>query len=589
MSNIYGDCTGTSASKYDLWLSVTENSYSVKDNTSTVSLVLAVKRNDSYASSAYNLNQSENSASISVGGAVKASCNLSIDTRDSATVTLCSYTGTFAHGSDGTLTLSVGGSFSMGGSGLSGGSVSGTFKCTALPRASSLSFSASSVVPGGEVTVSVSAASGSFTHKLLLSIGSYSVAYSLAAGEKSLALSIPETWANAVTKAKTGIISAVLTTYCGSTKIGAKNYNLNLTIPNTAEYLPSFSAVLTRGDNTVPAEWGVYVKGKSTLTVDIASESYAYGAAFGAVSVSVGDVMKTAVPSVFELTNEGEITVSVCLSDSRGYSVTKTESITVLPYTPPSVVLKDIYHCTADGTKNEEEAYLAAVFDETFSNVGGNAPVITVQYKTPTDAVFLSAGTANASPFVFGGSFSRAVSYKVMLGITDTLTREETFSSRILSSSAVSFNIRKGGLGAAFGCFAETEKELTVAWDLNLKGMLKYRDITSSITPCSTYLAGTNQNLRFYACMELVLLRAKFDVVSPIPAGAATVVGTITSNVPPVLNVLMANCNGGATILPQAYITCEGLIKIKTNETVPAGSNLYLNGFWFNSDIAEEF
>ena len=157
--NIYGSCSGSSGNKYDLWLNVAQNSQSIEDNKSNVTVRLYLKRNDGYSSSAYNLNEDSNSVTLKVGGKERVNKNLSIDTRNSTKVLLASWTGEVSHNDDGSLSLPVSGSFAMGGTGLSGGSVSGSFSCTDIPRASTLTLSKSSLNPLDSVGASLITAS----------------------------------------------------------------------------------------------------------------------------------------------------------------------------------------------------------------------------------------------------------------------------------------------------------------------------------------------------------------------------------------------------------------------------------------------
>jgi hypothetical protein len=84
----YGSCSGNAGSKYNIWLEVAENSQSIENNSSNITLKLKLKRNDGYSGSAYNLNENENFAKITVNGNIVVSKNLEIDTRNNVTVTL---------------------------------------------------------------------------------------------------------------------------------------------------------------------------------------------------------------------------------------------------------------------------------------------------------------------------------------------------------------------------------------------------------------------------------------------------------------------------------------------------------------------
>ena len=103
--NYYGSCSGTSATKYDLWINIAQNSQSVDDNQSNVTVKFYVKRNDGYSASAYNLNEEENSVKLTVNGNVLVSENIEIDTRNNVSFLLASWTGNLTHNADGKLSV----------------------------------------------------------------------------------------------------------------------------------------------------------------------------------------------------------------------------------------------------------------------------------------------------------------------------------------------------------------------------------------------------------------------------------------------------------------------------------------------------
>lgn len=96
----YGSCSGNAGAKYNVWLEVTENSQSVENNVSNLSVTLKLKRNDGFSGSAYNLNEDENFAKITLNEKTKVSKNLKIDTRNNVTVTLLNWSGEVPHNSD---------------------------------------------------------------------------------------------------------------------------------------------------------------------------------------------------------------------------------------------------------------------------------------------------------------------------------------------------------------------------------------------------------------------------------------------------------------------------------------------------------
>ena len=169
--NFYGSCAGSSAQKYDIWLNVKQNSQSIENNKTNVTVKLLLKRNDGYAASAYNLNADSNTVTLKVGGTTRVNEGIAIDTRNGVTVTLAQWKGDVEHNTDGTLSLAISGSFTMNGTSVTGGSASGSFECTTIPRASALKFSVTSVNPQGTIGAEITSASGSFTHKIKWAFG----------------------------------------------------------------------------------------------------------------------------------------------------------------------------------------------------------------------------------------------------------------------------------------------------------------------------------------------------------------------------------------------------------------------------------
>jgi len=167
---INGTCKGSNYSKYSLWIDWTVNSQSTANNKSNVTVTLKVQRNDGVKQSAYNLN-SVNPVSLSVGGTVRVSKKIGIDTRNNQIVKLAAWTGDVPHSNDGTLSLSISGSFSISGtSTLTGGSVSGSAAINSISRYPNAVTACIAAQDGdqvnynrGTVTVSWSGASGVIT------------------------------------------------------------------------------------------------------------------------------------------------------------------------------------------------------------------------------------------------------------------------------------------------------------------------------------------------------------------------------------------------------------------------------------------
>lgn len=577
--NFYGSCSGSSGKKYDIWINVKQNSQSIEDNKTNITAKLILKRNDGYASSAYNLNESSNKVVLKIGGKEKVNKNLSIDTRNNVTVTLATWTGDVSHSDDGTLSLSVSGSFTMGGTSLDGGSVSGTFECTDIPRASVLTLSKTKINPLGTVGATIESKSSSFTHKIKWSLGGSSVTHTLSAGVTADALTVPASWAEEITESKSGTISVGLSTYKGSKKIGSKSYSLKLSIPEEDEYLPEFSLVVQRIDNSVPSGFGEYVKGKSQVKLNIEKLKLKYGAEAVSYTAKVGSSSKSKLPATFDLTKAGEITVSVSVKDSRGFTVKKSTTINVRKYSVPSVTVNSLSRCDENGNKTTTGTKILADFSCAYSSVNNkNVPKITYKYKSANSTVFSNEYELTGSPCILPqGDFLNNTSYSIAFRITDSITGNTDFLEKSVSSSAIPFNIRKGGNGASFGCYSEKDNELTVGWDLNVKGSLFYERVEPQLYSSVTNKKG---NVRFFPCLEMVAVKLRFTANQALSSGSSHVIATM-DKFPTLFTPLTVLINDGTQKIGQGGIRSEtGELVVCCNKDIAAGDYIYVSGVY---------
>lgn len=578
--NFYGNCTGSSGKKYDVWLNVKENSQDIADNKSNVTIRLRLKRNDSYTTSAYNLNESENTAKIVVGGSTKVSKNLTIDTRDNVTVTLATWTGDVTHNADGSLSLSVSGSFTMGGTSLDGGSVSGKFECTEIPRASTMTLSKSKLVTEDTIGATINSASPSFNHKIKWSLGDSSVTHSLSAGVEKDAFTVPVSWAEELPKSKSGTVTAVLATYKGSKKIGTKRYTVKLTIPEEEAFLPEFSLDITRINNSVPSSLSEYVRGKSQVKVDIKDLKLKYGAKASSYTVKVGSSSKTRLPATFDLNKSGEIKISVTVKDSRGFSVMKSTTIMVRSYSAPSLNVKSLVRCDSNGKKSTRGTRVLLKFTSECSSVNGkNNKKIVCKYKKTGDESFSSEFEITESPYIISKEeFLTNSSYVFAFRITDSITKDSAFFEREVSSSAIPFNIKKGGKGASFGCYSETDNELTVQWGLNVKGGFVYDTAPVEITSLVTDKKGV---ARYVPALEVVFLRLRFEAAQTLEADKNHTIATIPTRIPVLMTPVTAMINTGVNHKSCGYVKSEtGELVINADKTISKGDYIYVGGMY---------
>ncbi len=586
MANIFGSCTGSTGSKYDLWITVIQNSQSLAQNKSNITTNFFIRRNDGSANSAYNLIDGSNTVLIKVGGETKLNKSITIDTRNNVYCLLGSWTGDVTHNSDGSLTVPVYGKFTMGNDTLTGGTVSGSFKCTTLGKASTLTFGNTTVNPGGTVTVTVNSSSSSFTHKIKWTLGTKSQTVTLGSGVVNADFTVPLAWTTEIQKSLTGTLTATLETYSSNVKTGTSSYNVKVIIPATDQFKPSFDLVLTRNDNGVPASWGEYVKGVSTLTVLPDNVTYKYGASYYSISMAVGSFVQYEIPSTFELTQSGSVKVTVTVKDSRGLVTVKSTTINVCDYSPPSVNVNLIIRCNNEGAIDSMGTSGLLKSKLAVSSVNGkNSYSTIIKYRQSLTGSWSTGEELSSESQVFGeGLLDINKSYTVSVLIKDSITTQGVETILNLPSGDIPFNIRKGGKGASFGKFSESDNLLDVNWDLKvnggieLSGMLNYEKV---LCQCTEKAENMVADLRYYPALDTVFVRIKLILATDLAANDTHYVAKVSDRFPGLfmpMSCLVGFENGGQSTAGILY--GSGYIVVRSDTPMYKGTQIYISGFY---------
>lgn len=507
---IYGSCSGSSGSRYNVWLDVVQNSQNIGNNTSNITVTLKLKRNDGYSASAWNSYVNQNTVKLTVNGSVVVNTNMTFDTRDGKTATLGKWTGNVSHDSDGKYSKTIKGEFTTGNTGVSSGLSQGTFTATTIPRASTLVFDKSSVNPVADIKATITRASSTFLHTLVYSIGSKKIeAKSIGTAHT---FTIPQNFAEEIKSAVKGTVNVTLITYNGSSEVGRKSYSFSLAIPNNATYRPDFTIALTRQDNEVPSNWGVYVQGKSGVTVNISGVGYKYGASYKSVSVSVGDVQKTALPSAFSLPKDGAIQISVKLTDTRGLSTTKTTSITVHKYSPPSAVFNFVERQIENGVSViafKVLAKISSVNDKNTRNYSIQYRKMGVEWKSAETIINVDTQSTTAMGFC-KTDITGADTYELRLTCADAFSSTITYEK--IGTELCAFNIKKGGKGAAFGKYAEMDNVFEIDYDLKVNGRCDKRLLWSGTLTAGNTITLSDDLSKYRQCYFVIVDSATYPL-----------------------------------------------------------------------------
>lgn len=204
---------------------------------------------------------------------------------------------------------------------------------------------------------------------------------------------------NAITTTKTVSLDFLLNTYSGSLLIGTSTpFSKVLTINDSN---PSIGAVTYRDSNnatvSITSDNQYIVRNNSILEVTVSDLVAQNNATLASITLAGGGVSVTRSLSgatdaseVFTLgtvNQSSNFTLTVTLTDSRGFTDTKTVTILVYDYSLPTATIAaqrvDNYYTTTNVTVNA-----------TYASIGGhNTLSITAQYKKTTDSGYSAAVT----------------------------------------------------------------------------------------------------------------------------------------------------------------------------------------------------
>lgn len=448
---------GSASSQYRIRMVVTESDVNINNNTSKVNVTAYI---DKLKGTGYFSNDGK-PWNIKIDGSTVASGNKTYDFRNYKTLTLGSGSKTITHNGDGSKSVAVSAYFNSSPY-LGSATVSATFNLTTIARASSIS----SITGGSElnqsVTVNISRKSNSFTHKVEYSYaGSSYVTASTNAGT-SCSFTPSISLASYVPNSTSGTLTVRVTTYNGSTQIGsAVTATKTLSVPYSV--VPTMGTPsVTRIDNGVPSGWGIYVQSFSKATVTMTGVAGAYGSTIKSYSITGGGLnSNNSSATTGVLNTSGTITFTCTVIDSRGRSVSKSTSISVAAYTPPSLSLS-AERSDSSGTPNASAgtcAKITATFS--FASVSGKNSITS---KSCSCNGQTNTSFASGTPFVLNANLSIGSSYTVTATITDALGRSAGPITVSISSASRIMNIKANKKGMGIGKFAELEDTLDVAW-----------------------------------------------------------------------------------------------------------------------------
>ncbi len=266
--------------------------------------------------------------------------------------------------------------------------------------------------------------------------------------------------------------SITVETFYGSASIGTRSVGITLSLRGE-DVSPTVSDGWYRHAPFNEAKGGDiarYIAGisRARVTFDASRIATRYGASIVSYSVSGGG--ETAVTAPYQtaiLTAETSVTVTV--TDSRGFTASESFSVVPFGYAPPRLGQVSVFRCGQGGDAEEDGRYWAALATAVYSSVDGqNTAAIRLYLKTAAG----SYGSAEQLPSgvkTILGPIDPDTIYDVKIEISDTVGNTGTVTRRLVGRSWT-MRFRANGQGVAFGMSPQADRrlELPSGWEVRI-------------------------------------------------------------------------------------------------------------------------
>lgn len=430
MATIYGSSSGSAASAYTIWLECIINSQDISNNTSNITVNFKCQRTDGSMGGYSYTGAGSNYATLVIGGSTIFNDHDTgtVDLTNQRVETFDTWTGPVSHNTDGTLTLTVSASWrNIRSTYLSGGSVSGSWTLTTIPRASTVSLNNFTI--GTTPTLSINRASTDFTHTLKYRFATQSDYTQIATGAGATfawnTAAIKATLYALIPTGLSGVMSIQCDTYNGSTYIGTI-YASCTALVDTVDSAPTLSATAVDSNATTINLTGsnaIFVKNFSNAYI-VPTASAKNSATLGAYTVTIGskNYSNGSVPGNHTVLGVDSGTISISVTDSRGLTTTITLTRTLKDYAAVIVGNCAFNRQSAVSTTVVISALSGSWWNYSF---GALANILTLSYRWRILAGSWSAPISLASGFTtytLAGTFVATSVYEFEFTAADRLS-----------------------------------------------------------------------------------------------------------------------------------------------------------------------
>lgn len=466
-------------------LSVTEASKDAEKNTSKVRILWTSTQD----ADSFNLNTRTAKYYISINGDQEEEYSVNYTLPAGTTKTILDISVTVPHKSDGTATIQV---RTWMDTRISAGVVeknSGVVTITPIARASAItSFTPATAKIGSVLKVSWKPASTTFRYKLKLELGSWmhttDAIYPKTTAATYYEYTIPYAAAEQLNKnPPSGKLKVTLYTYSNSActnQVGTADVQeVATTVPKNSKTLPDVNMTLTPVSTITNNDFAnMYIQGKSKVMAELAA-SGKYGATIVAQSIKINGKSYKSGDTSNLLTQFGNVEIVGSVTDSRGFAKEVTQTITIVPYSKPTITDVDVYRCDADGNASDGGTYLKIKATRTYRTIlagGENKNLCKVQYRYKTGSGSYSSwsdvaginGNKVETGALLNGGLKAENSYTVQVRAVDTVGEYASTTVKIPTGKV--YCHRDGERNSfAFGGYVDEDNAFIIAEGINFR------------------------------------------------------------------------------------------------------------------------
>ena len=466
--------------KYSLLLDVSEKSYSIENNTSQVEWWVGIRSNTAYHNH-YGLAETY---TVVINGSTVHSAVHKPTVGNGQTVWVASGTATVGHNADGSKTVAVSASFNNADRGTylpTTGSCSGSLKLTTIPRATVPSIDKPSLDCGSVIKFTGTSASSNFSHKLYSSWnGEEKLIATLDKGSTAVSYSytIPTSWEKNMPNTTSAIATFILETLNGNTVIGRKS--INATVQVRSGIVPTIGNPTIEDTNSISKAMGLYVQSQSCIKFTIPTSGN-QGSTITSVSTKFNN--QTYSGSTFTtqaIQDSGTLTYTITVTDSRGRTATKSGSINVVAYNPPSLTNVSAKRANSSYAVDESSGTYALLhFKVGFTSLSNkNVTSFYIQYRASgaTSWTKINSWANNYTlnqDYKAGNLFtSTTTTYEIAFGVKDKFMSDYSWQIVTVTPTYTLINFGKDGKSLTFfGQDGNNANRLTVNGDLAINSV----------------------------------------------------------------------------------------------------------------------